>query len=127
MWLRDFLPGQQSQHPGLARLRVMTFGYSSLIKDDKNITGLDEWSLGLIQSVSAVRRSPSVRFPILFWPSSMVANILTAENDRRNGPAPSYSSVTRSEESLHVRYVGHLESPTRKRTYGQTRPKITNL
>ncbi|OIW25562.1 hypothetical protein CONLIGDRAFT_684109 [Coniochaeta ligniaria NRRL 30616] len=67
MWLRDFLPGQQSQHPGLARLRVMTVGYSSLIRDDKNITGLDEWSLGLIQSVSAVRRSPSERSrPIIF-------------------------------------------------------------
>lgn len=64
MWLRDFLSQPQSQHQGLARLRVMTVGYSSLIMDDKNITSLDEWSLGLIRSVCAVRRSASVRSQI---------------------------------------------------------------
>jgi hypothetical protein len=65
MWLRDFLPQPKSLHPGLARLRIMTVGYSSLLNDSKSITGLDEWSLGIIQSVSAVRRSPSVRCPVV--------------------------------------------------------------
>jgi hypothetical protein len=60
MWLRDFLPKPRSQYPELTRLRVMTFGYSSLVRDNKNITGLDEWCQGLLQSVSAVRRSQSV-------------------------------------------------------------------
>jgi hypothetical protein len=62
MWLRDFLPQPRSPYPGLTRPRVMTIGYNSLMNDNKSITGLDEWSLGLIQSVSAVRRSQSVRF-----------------------------------------------------------------
>ncbi len=61
MWLRDFLPEPRpSLHPGLAQLRVMTFGYSSLVRDKKNTASLHEWSSELLQSVSAVRRSPSV-------------------------------------------------------------------
>lgn len=62
MWLRDFLPKPRGLHPELSRLRVMTYGYSSLLRDNKNITGLEEWSSGLIQSVAAARRSPSVNW-----------------------------------------------------------------
>ena len=61
MWLRDFLPQAKSLYPRLSRLRVMTLGYSSLVRDSRNITGLDEWTMGLIQSVSSVRTSRSVR------------------------------------------------------------------
>ncbi|KAJ0104453.1 hypothetical protein J7T55_010919 [Diaporthe amygdali] len=60
MWLRDFLPESRPFHPEFSRARIMTYGYSSLLRDNKNTTGLDEWSLGLLQSVSAARRSPSV-------------------------------------------------------------------
>lgn len=66
MWLRDFLPKPRELYPELTRLRVMTYGYSSLLRDNKNTTGLDEWSLGLIQSVSAARRSPSVTWTLQF-------------------------------------------------------------
>ncbi len=76
MWLRDFLPQAQSRHPGLAQLRVMTFGYSSLIRDNKNISGLDEWSMGLIQSVSTARRSASVRVLSFPPPSSAVGSLM---------------------------------------------------
>lgn len=60
MWLRDFLPKSWPQHADHKGVRVMTYGYSSLVQDDINTTGLDEWSMGLLQSVAAVRRSPSV-------------------------------------------------------------------
>ena len=60
MWLRDFLPKEKS----LARLRVMTFGYSSLARDKKNTSSLFEWSSDLLQSISAIRRSESVRFAL---------------------------------------------------------------
>ncbi|OAA59721.1 hypothetical protein SPI_05919 [Niveomyces insectorum RCEF 264] len=74
MWLRDFLPEPRpTLHPGLARLRVMTFGYSSLVRDNTNTTGLYEWSSELLQSVSRMRRSDSVGARCLFrcllpWP-----------------------------------------------------------
>jgi hypothetical protein len=58
MWLRDFLPS----HPQLKTSRVMTYGYSSLLKDRGNRSSLEEWAHGLLGSVSSVRESQSVRF-----------------------------------------------------------------
>jgi hypothetical protein len=61
MWLRDFLPEPRPiLFPGLGRVRTMTFGYSSLVRDSENAAGLHEWSSQLLQSVSSARRSESV-------------------------------------------------------------------
>lgn len=121
MWLRDFLPQPRDLHPGLRRLRVMTYGYSSLLRDNKNTTGLDEWSLGLIQSVSAARRSSSVTPPLISletkekrilapkisqpMAASSSVNRLTMESELRNVLVRSYSYVTPWEALSHVRFV----------------------
>ena len=67
MWLRDFLPEPRQDYLDLKQLRVMTYGYSSMLWDNKNTAGLDEWTMGLLQSVSAARRSLSVKLPSGFW------------------------------------------------------------
>ncbi|KAK4186008.1 hypothetical protein QBC35DRAFT_516531 [Podospora australis] len=67
MWLRDFLPKSESQAPDLKQVRIMTFGYSSLLRDKTNITGLFEWSSELLRSVSEIRKTDSERScPIVF-------------------------------------------------------------
>ncbi|KAI1087205.1 hypothetical protein F5B19DRAFT_497612 [Rostrohypoxylon terebratum] len=63
MWPRDFLP----THPQLRNSRIMTYGYSSLLNDSANTTGVVEWASGLLRAVSSVRESPEERSrPIIF-------------------------------------------------------------
>ncbi|KAI0387075.1 hypothetical protein F5Y04DRAFT_242956 [Hypomontagnella monticulosa] len=63
MWLRDFLP----THPQLRNSRIMTYGYSSLLNDSSNTTGVQEWASGLLRAVSSVRESSEERSrPIIF-------------------------------------------------------------
>jgi hypothetical protein len=57
MWLRDFLP--EDEH--FKQSRVMTFGYSSLLRDSRNMSNLTEWSQGLLLSISSLRKSQAVR------------------------------------------------------------------
>lgn len=104
MWLRDFLPKPRELYPELTRLRIMTYGYSSLLRDKKNTTGLDEWSLGLIQSVSAARRSPSVTWTLQFL-LTLFRYMLITKGESRSVLAPSYSYVILLEELSLGRYV----------------------
>jgi hypothetical protein len=39
----------------------MTFGYSSTLRDNGNKSGLENWAFALLDAVSSVRNSPSVR------------------------------------------------------------------
>ncbi|KAH8881985.1 hypothetical protein GQ53DRAFT_465131 [Thozetella sp. PMI_491] len=55
-WLRDFLP----QDERLREARVMTYGYSSLLQDNNNLSSLTEWSRGLLFELSSLRRSQAV-------------------------------------------------------------------
>ncbi|KAK0716270.1 hypothetical protein B0H67DRAFT_582752 [Lasiosphaeris hirsuta] len=63
MWPRDFL----KSHPQLKPSRIMTYGYSSRIRDDRNISGVAEWASGLLAEVSAARVTLEERSrPIIF-------------------------------------------------------------
>ncbi|KAI8632895.1 hypothetical protein F5Y19DRAFT_333118 [Xylariaceae sp. FL1651] len=63
MWLRDFLPS----HPKLKQSRVMTYGYSSLLNDSANTSGVAEWASGLLGAISSVREKLEERSrPIIF-------------------------------------------------------------
>jgi hypothetical protein len=58
MWPLDFLPS----HPQLQQSRVMTYGYSSRLQDNTNVSGLAEWASGLLYEVSSARITPQVRY-----------------------------------------------------------------
>ncbi|KAI1502557.1 hypothetical protein F5X99DRAFT_158405 [Biscogniauxia marginata] len=63
MWPRDFLP----THIRFKSSRIMTFGYSSLLHDGRNVAALTEWAHSLLQSIVSVRKSLSERArPIIF-------------------------------------------------------------
>ncbi|KAK0642946.1 hypothetical protein B0T16DRAFT_174379 [Cercophora newfieldiana] len=63
MWLRDYLPS----HPHLQPSRVMTYGYSSRLGDDRNASGVAEWASSLLAAVSCVRVTEQERSrPIIF-------------------------------------------------------------
>ena len=38
----------------------MTFGYSSLLNDEKNTAGLSEWAHSLLQALSSTRKTEAV-------------------------------------------------------------------
>ncbi|KAI1389255.1 uncharacterized protein F4822DRAFT_442625 [Hypoxylon trugodes] len=63
MWLRDFLP----QHTRFKNSRIMTFGYSSLLRDSRNGAALAEWAHSLLQSIVSLRKShPECTRPMIF-------------------------------------------------------------
>ncbi|KAJ2990949.1 hypothetical protein NUW58_g2706 [Xylaria curta] len=55
MWLKDFLPLQ----PQFKQSRIMTYGYSSLLTDNVNTSGVAEWASGLLREISSARVSPA--------------------------------------------------------------------
>ncbi|KAK0614407.1 hypothetical protein B0T14DRAFT_570343 [Immersiella caudata] len=82
MWPLDFLP----EHSHLQRSRVMTYGYSSRLRDDSNVSGLLEWASGFLSEVSSVRITQQERSrPIIFVCHSLgglVAREAMVELDR---------------------------------------------
>ncbi|TVY82809.1 Protein SERAC1 [Lachnellula suecica] len=63
MWLRDILPTTQP----FDKARIMTFGYSSQLKDRGNLAGISEWAHHLLVCISSVRKTAEERQrPIIF-------------------------------------------------------------
>lgn len=60
MWLRDFLPG----HERFEKSRIMTFGYSSILSDNRNTASLAEWAHSLLQALVSARQSEAVCNPL---------------------------------------------------------------
>ncbi|KAK6613001.1 hypothetical protein H4I95_01345 [Botrytis cinerea] len=68
MWLRDILPLSKP----FDKARIMTFGYSSRLRDRGNLSGITVWSQDLLRSVSSLRKTKKERErPILFVCHSM--------------------------------------------------------
>ncbi|KAF7953923.1 uncharacterized protein EAE97_001321 [Botrytis byssoidea] len=68
MWLRDILPLSKP----FDKARIMTFGYSSRLRDRGNLSGITVWSQDLLRSVSSLRKPKKERErPILFVCHSM--------------------------------------------------------
>ncbi|KAF7888617.1 uncharacterized protein EAF02_003158 [Botrytis sinoallii] len=68
MWLRDLLPLSKP----FDKARIMTFGYSSRLRDRGNLSGITVWSQDLLRSVSSLRKTKKEReHPILFVCHSM--------------------------------------------------------
>ncbi|TGO12691.1 hypothetical protein BTUL_0084g00500 [Botrytis tulipae] len=68
MWLRDILPLSKP----FDKARIMTFGYSSRLRDRGNLSGITAWSQDLLRSVSSLRETKKERErPILFVCHSM--------------------------------------------------------
>ncbi|KAF7902359.1 hypothetical protein EAF00_002262 [Botryotinia globosa] len=53
MWLRDILPLSKP----FDKARIMTFGYSSCLRDRGNLSGITVWSQDLLRSVSSLRKT----------------------------------------------------------------------
>ncbi|KAG4439731.1 hypothetical protein IFR05_004809 [Cadophora sp. M221] len=51
MWLRDLLPKTEPFEAS----RVLTFGYNSNLRDRNSLSGIQEWSIDLLNHVSSVR------------------------------------------------------------------------
>jgi hypothetical protein len=58
MWLRDYLP----YTPPFKRARIMTFGYSSQVRDRQNVSDIRVWAKNLLWAVENVRPLAIVRY-----------------------------------------------------------------
>ncbi|KAI9648606.1 hypothetical protein NHQ30_003243 [Ciborinia camelliae] len=74
MWLRDILPYSKP----FDKARIMTFGYSSRLRDKGNLSGITVWSQDLLRIVSSVRVNEQERErPIIFviqWEELLLAS-----------------------------------------------------
>jgi len=57
MWLRDLLPETE---PFKQQSRIMTFGYSSQVRDRENLSGVIEWADYLLTQIGALRKTAIV-------------------------------------------------------------------
>jgi hypothetical protein len=58
MWLRDLLPTTKP----FDNARIMTFGYSSRLRDTANVSGMSEWVQDLLGCMNRIRQSLEVDF-----------------------------------------------------------------
>ncbi|KAE9364446.1 hypothetical protein N431DRAFT_563751 [Stipitochalara longipes BDJ] len=90
MWLRDMLPNT----PPFNRARIMTFGYSSQLRDRNNISEIGDWADYLLLLVGGVRRTLNERKrPIIFVCHSLGGIVAREAMVRLDAHAEKYTGI----------------------------------